>query len=145
MALRAFLLVILCAFASVQLHAVPKALARTPSAGYAVELGDLINDYRAELGLAPLQFADDLTALARHHSAEMADEHKLSHDGFQRRFRSANSPHCVENVGWNYREPSAQLEGWQKSPEHDRNLRDARISRMGIAAASSYVTFFACR
>ena len=40
--------------------------------------------------------------------------------------------------------PEALLEGWRRSPTHHRNLLDPGVSRMGIAAAARYVTFFAC-
>jgi len=68
----------------------------------------------------------------------------LSHDGFRERQARAASPVCVENVGWNYRTPGAQLNGWTESPSHNANLLDARITQAGVGEASGYVTFIAC-
>lgn len=51
---------------------------------------------------------------------------------------------CVENVGWNYRSPAAQLEGWRASPDHDRNMLDPRVRKIGIGESKGYVTLLAC-
>lgn len=111
---------------------------------YALQLGKLINDYRTQHGLQTIALVAPLSELAREHSTQMARENRLSHDGFQQRFARARSPTCVENVG-NYATPEAEFDGWRNSPIHDRNLLDARITRMGIAIEGRYVTFFACR
>jgi len=119
--------------------------ANDPSAAYVAQLAGLINDYRSQHGLPPLELVDDLNAVAGEHSDAMAVDRRLSHDGFRDRFSRTRSRMCVENVGWNYRRPAAQLEGWRMSPGHDRNLLEPKVSRMGIAIAAAYVTFFACR
>ena len=51
---------------------------------------------------------------------------------------------CVENIGWNYRSPEAQFDGWRASPGHDRNMLDRRVDHMGIGIADDYVTLIAC-
>jgi uncharacterized protein YkwD len=112
---------------------------------YVRNLAALVNDYRRQNGLEPLDYADDLTALAGEHSANMAEQRQLSHDGFRARFQRASSKICVENVGRNFPTPEALLDGWRLSPAHHRNLLEAKVSRMGIAATARYVTFFACR
>ena len=112
---------------------------------YTARLGRLINDYRAQRGLQPLSPVASLAGRAREHSARMAREHRLSHDGFQQRFANARSPTCVENVGVDPGTPEAEFEAWRNSPTHAHNLLDPRIARMGIAIEGGYVTFFACR
>jgi len=124
---------------------VAAATAATPAEGFARRLAELINDYRQRQGLDPLSPADDLAVLADEHSSSMATQRLLSHEGFRARFQRANSRICVENVGWNHRTPEALLEGWRQSPEHHRNLLEPKVARMGIAVATRYVTFFACR
>lgn len=123
------------------------AATASPAAGegFARRLADLINDYRQHQGLEPLSLATDLAELADEHSAAMADRRQLSHEGFRARFQRANSRVCVENVGWNHRTPEALMDGWRQSPEHHRNLLEPKVARMGIAVATRYVTFFACR
>lgn len=111
---------------------------------YARHLAVLINDYRKQHGLGPLALVEDLSAIATVHTAQMADQRRLSHDGFRGRFESTRARICVENVGWNFPFPEAQLEGWRASPGHHRNLLEPKVARMGVAASRSYVTFFAC-
>ncbi len=112
---------------------------------YAERLGELVNQYRQQRGARPLQVDSALSALAREHSIVMAKAARLSHDEFPSRVRRSGYRVCVENVGWNYHTSEAQFDGWRRSPEHDRNLLDARVTRMGIGVASNYVTFIACQ
>jgi uncharacterized protein YkwD len=123
----------------------PAHATSAPGDGFARRLADLINDYRLRQGLEPLSLAVDLADLADEHSSAMADRRQLSHEGFRARFQRANSRVCVENVGWNHRTPEALMDGWRQSPEHHRNLLEPKVARMGIAVATRYVTFFACR
>ncbi|MFO1328587.1 MAG: CAP domain-containing protein [Rubrivivax sp.] len=109
------------------------------------QLARLINEYRAHHGLAPLAAAEDLDRIADEHSGAMADVKRLSHEGFRSRLQRTRSSLCVENVAWNYRTPEALLDGWRASPAHHRNLLEPDVTRMGLATATRYVTFFACR
>jgi uncharacterized protein YkwD len=112
---------------------------------YAEQLAGLVNAYREREGLSALTVENGLAALAREHSAAMTKAGRLSHDGFASRVKRSGYAVCVENVGWNYPTARAELEGWQHSPAHDRNLRDPRIRRMGIGVVTNYVTFIACQ
>ncbi len=112
---------------------------------YAERLGELVNRYRASKGAAELTAESGLAALAREHSESMAKAGRMSHDGFQSRFRRSGYGFCLENIGWNYHTPQAQLDAWRASPGHDHNLRDPRPTRMGAGEASGYVTWIACR
>jgi len=112
---------------------------------YAERLGELVNQYREQRGSRPLGVEVALSALARGHSVAMTKTGRLSHDEFPLRVRRSGYTMCVENVGWNYHAPDAQLDGWRRSLGHDRNLLDARVTRMGIGVASDYVTFIACQ
>lgn len=127
----------------------PQSAQTVASAGpvisaYERHLADLINEYRAHRGLAPLVLVPDLNAIAIEHSAQMAQQRRLSHDGFQQRFDRTGAQLCVENVGWNFPHAEAQLDGWRASEGHHRNLLEPRVARMGIARARTFVTFFAC-
>ena len=115
-----------------------------PAAGYAQHLADLINQYRQQHGLAPLASTGYLASIASEHTAQMADARRLSHDGFRDRFARTNARICVENVGWNFPFPEAQLDGWRASPGHHRNLLEPKVTQMGVAVSRAYVTFFAC-
>jgi len=112
---------------------------------YAERLGELVNQYREQRGARSLRVDGALNALAREHSVAMAKTGRLSHDEFPSRVLRSGYRMCVENVGWNYHTSDAQFDGWRRSPGHDRNLLDARVTRMGIGVASDYVTFIACQ
>jgi len=118
--------------------------AGSPAGAYAQHLARLINEYRSDRGLSPLQLASDLTALASEHALQMAEQRRLSHDGFRDRFDRTRARVCVENVGVNFPHAEAQLDGWRASAGHHRNLLEPKVARMGIAISHSFVTFFAC-
>ena len=121
------------------------AMGASADDAYAVHLGKLINDYRAQHDVPPLAPDASLSELAHEHAARMAQDKRLSHYGFEERFAKAGSPRCVENVGWNQRTPEAEFAEWRNSPTHAHNLLDPAIARMGIGIQDRYVTFFACR
>jgi uncharacterized protein YkwD len=74
----------------------------------------------------------------------MARDKRMHHDGFPSRVQRSGRAMCVENVGWNFATPQAQLDAWRASPGHNGNLLDRRVDRVGIAAAGGYVTLIAC-
>jgi len=45
-----------------------------------------------------------------------------------------------ENLGAGYRSVAEAMDGWRHSPEHDANLRLARVTRFGIALAKDATT-----
>lgn len=105
----------------------------------------LVNEYRAQHRLGELSAAETLGRVAEGHSRRMAEVGRPSHDGFRDRFRAVDSELCVENIAAYFESPEALVDGWRRSPAHDRNLLEPRIGRMGLAARGRYVTFFACR
>jgi len=112
--------------------------------GYSQRLLTLVNEYRVAHGL-PAWVADaTLAALAREHSAAMAKAGQLNHDDFPSRVQRSGYAMCVENIGWNYRSPDGQFDGWRASAGHDRNMLDRRVDRVGIGIVADYVTLIAC-
>jgi uncharacterized protein YkwD len=112
---------------------------------YSARLLAAINAYRVEHGVAELKPSANLDRLADGHSKNMARAGQLSHEGFRERAMRADSPVCVENVGWNYATPEAQLQAWIESPAHNGNMLDRRVAKAGVGNANAYVTFIACR
>ena len=125
---------------------VPAARAAEPNPGTASvqRMAELVNAYRVRRGLRALEIDATLSSLALEHSGAMAKAGRMSHDDFPSRARRSGLALCVENVGWNFRSPDAQVDGWRASPGHDRNLLDRRVERMGVGVASDYVTLIAC-
>lgn len=113
-------------------------------ADWAARVVQAVNDARHRQGLLPLQPAADLHRIAQAHSDDMAARRRLSHDGFQARFDSTTSNLCVENVAGGTTSPATLVAAWSRAPQHRLNLFDARVRRVGIAAAQAYVTLFAC-
>ena len=110
--------------------------------------GDLlrmhINQYRRSNGLKPLVSDRKLVGIAADHSLYLCRKGILNHDNFHGRFRRAMRRVCVENVARNYRSAYAEFMGWRSSPDHNINLLDPDISRVGLARKGDYITFFAC-
>jgi uncharacterized protein YkwD len=131
-------------YLALALSAFAVAAAAGNDAGYLQRLAALVNAYRASKGLPVLILDTTIAGLAREHSAAMAEAGQMNHDGFPSRARRSGLALCVENVGWNYRSPESQFEGWRDSPAHNRNLLDPRVERMGIGTVAAYVTMIAC-
>ncbi|MBI3154662.1 MAG: CAP domain-containing protein [Burkholderiales bacterium] len=127
----------------------PAAARAQAPADRAAELAErvaaLVNDYRVQQQLGALRAAQALDQLADEHSRQMAATGRISHEGFRGRFERAASTLCVENVAAGFDSAEALIEGWQRSPEHDRNLLEPRVARMGVAAAGRHLTLLACR
>lgn len=111
------------------------------------DLLGLINRYRSARKLKPLASSPQLVELAGEHSQAMQEQERLSHDGFDGRFKRASAEGargCVENVGWNQQTPQALFDAWRKSSGHNRNMLDRKIRSAGISRRGTYTTFFAC-
>lgn len=147
MPVRIAAVLLLCALAA-PVSAAPAAgpgTERVPGFdAYAQRMAVLLDRYRQQHGLPALPLDRTLVALAAEHSAAMAKARRMDHDDFPSRARRSGLALCVENVGWNYPTPDAQFDAWRASPGHDRNLRDPRVERVGIAVASGYATLIAC-
>jgi uncharacterized protein YkwD len=115
-----------------------------PASHYAGSLLNFINSYRVQHGLPSLMPSQQLAILAREHSAYMAERGDISHDGFEARFERSHRGTCVENVGWNYRDPFDQFKGWRSSSAHNSAMLNPHLTVSGIAIFDAYVTFFAC-
>ena len=130
------------AVVSIAAFAIPAAA--DDDADYPQRLLELVNQYRVSHGHPALALDKTIARLAHEHSVAMAKAGQLSHDGFPSRVRRSGLGSCVENVGWNYRLPKDQFDGWRASPSHDRNMLNPSVDRIGIGTAANYVTMIAC-
>lgn len=102
----------------------------------------LINDYRRQRGLKPLEINARLAAAAAGHSADLARRDTISHQG------SDGSDHWIrikrtgyvarytaENVGVGQKSIGELIAGWRRSPPHNANLLSTSARQMGIALA----------
>lgn len=115
------------------------------------QLLDLVNQARAEAGLAPLQTDEGLTRAARKHSALMASQKQLSHDlpgepALPQRLAATCTLRLGaegENVGVAPSVAEAHR-GFMHSPHHRENVLDRDYNIAGFAVVRNgnmiYVT-----
>jgi len=116
-------------------------------------LFELVNHEREREGLLPLRLSADLSALARRHSADMAESGKLSHtsvsgDTYEARLVGADLffSGAAENVARS-ETPDVELihRSLMESRDHRRNILDADFDTVGIGVVADRETsaFFA--
>lgn len=110
---------------------------------------DLINQYRHESGLKPLQLNAALTDAAKEHSRDLAKWDRISHYGsdgsnpWDRVKRTGYKPRlAAENVGTGQVSFSEVLRGWKESPGHNKNLLLGDAREMGLALVQDPKTEF---
>ena len=111
----------------------------------------LVNDFRAEHGLNPLEREPRLDQAAQYFGGYMADRRTLEHtaDGNTpaARVKQLGYAYCViaENIAYEYssRGFTAErlarnfVEGWRDSPTHRANMLDAAVTQTGLGVARS--------
>lgn len=117
------------------------------------EMRNLINSYRLDNDLEPLNVDPRLLAEADRHANDMAanDEvgHNVSNRGdFSERMESAGfgAVKKVENVGAGYHTIAQAFSGWRGSESHNANMLMPEARSMGVAAkyvpGSKYKVFW---
>jgi len=109
----------------------------------------LINQKRAEKGIAPLNWSDELAAVARLHSQNIAEFKFFSHRGLDNKLVSDRADALKigrwrsigENIAFNrgYTDPVAKaVELWLDSPTHLRNLLDPNWKETAVGVAKAF-------
>lgn len=100
-----------------------------------MEVLDLINNYREELGLTSLFFdKNEILELALSHSSYMIRENKISHDFFSDRsaqLRKNGAIAVSENVAFGYRNAESVFQAWLSSESH-REAIEGNYTRTAI-------------
>ncbi len=116
------------------------ASGKTAKSVDAAQALQLINAYRAQKGLKPLQLSAELEQAALAHSKDLAKSDRISHygsdgsDTWDRVKRTGYEARLTaENVGTGQRSLGEVFRGWQNSPDHNANLLLADADEMGIA------------
>jgi len=116
---------------------------------------DLINQKRAELGLPPVVWSDEVAKIARLHSENMVKFKFFAHQGVDGK-RVDNRADAIgltrwtligENIAFNrgYENPiETAVEKWMLSPSHRQNLLNERWkeSAVGIAVTDDGTYYF---
>lgn len=105
----------------------------------------IINGYRADNDLGPLQISRTLGAAAKYHSADMASNNYFSHVLYDGTTWSQN----IEGFGYDYNTYRGEniaagnyyaefaFRQWVNSPIHDANMLDPDLTVIGIGLVSS--------
>jgi uncharacterized protein YkwD len=109
-----------------------------------LELHELVNGHREDMGLESLALVGDFSAIARGHSEDMgAGDVEFGHDGFDDRTAQmidleGGLVATGENVAWvsaGWDDPAgAMFEGWLDSPGHRENI-EGDWNQTGMGAA----------
>lgn len=114
------------------------------------QVHELVNQHRTAIGLEPLLYSEEVAAVARQHSRNMAKGFVgHGHEGAEERGRSLSSiiPYSEfgENVGGNTHNAAstaqAAVTGWLNSPGHRANI-EGQFDTTGIGVARGSSTFF---
>jgi uncharacterized protein YkwD len=116
---------------------------------------EMLNKKRLEKGLSPLVWSDDLVAVARQHSRNMAEFQFFSHRGLDNKLVSDRADDAGvgrwraigENIAFNrgFDDPVGKaVELWLDSPSHRRNLLSDtwKESAVGVAVAEDGSYYF---
>ena len=114
------------------------------------QVHELVNNHRTAMGLAPLEYNEDIARIARRHSRDMANGYVgMGHEGADERgrvlARTITYNQFAENVAANSQTVSSAAEaavtGWLNSPGHRVNI-EGNYNLSGIGIARSGNSFF---
>ena len=101
-----------------------------------LEIIQLINSHREDLGLSKLNLLDVASLEAKAHSKYMIDQGQPSHDFFflrqQNLQATVNAIHVSENVAYGYTTAQTVFNAWLNSDLHKQNLEQSSLSDIGI-------------
>ncbi len=87
---------------------------------------NLINDYRASIGLKTLSKINYISVKSEEHDNDMIAVNTISHDGFVTRsediMKVLGASNVGENVAFNYATSQAAFTAWLNSPGHKANI-----------------------
>lgn len=100
---------------------------------------DLVNEQRAQRGLAPLTLSAELCAGARVKSQDMADNNYFSHTSptygspfdMMKQFGITYNT-AGENIAQGYATPEAVVTAWMNSQGHRENILSAKYTTLGV-------------
>jgi len=91
-----------------------------------IEIMELINAYRINQGLNPLNDHSTVKAVASTHTDYMVEVNNVSHDNFFQRKQSlqinASANIVSENVAYGFSSAESVVNAWLNSPSHKENI-----------------------
>ncbi len=119
----------------------PASCNYSTSSSYVTQIANLINNARAQAGLAPLSVNATLTAAAQGHSVDMACHGVISHTGSdgsspQERIVAAGySPSYSAEIIYGSGYPQTAVDWWMNDQVHRNEILNSRYSEMGVGYA----------
>lgn len=111
---------------------------------YAAQVLKLVNEYRAQYGLAELTLDSSLSRVAQAKAQDMKDNNYFSHNSptYGTPFEMMQSfgvtyKTAGENIAMGYSSPAAVVEGWMNSEGHRANILNGSFTKMGLGYVSS--------
>ena len=126
----------------------------TPSqsdSSYEQQVLELVNEQRANYGLAPLSYSKELEAVAYAHSKDMAQNNYFSHTNLSGqspfdRIHAAGISYrsAAENIAAGQKTPQEVVNAWMNSAGHRANILNSSVTKMGVGIYSggSYGTYW---
>ena len=103
---------------------------------FELEVANVVNEHRKELGLPTLKLLNIISKEAESHSIYMLEQESLNHDNLDIRvsnlINKANALSVGENVAFGYSTPQAALNAWIASAGHKANL-EGDYSHYGVS------------
>ncbi len=106
---------------------------------FELQVLDLINEERTSRGLSALKYSEELSKVARAHSADMANRGYFSHNTPEgltpfNRIKNAGISYKTagENIAAGQKTPEAVVEAWMNSDGHRANILNASYTETGI-------------
>ncbi|MCX7340953.1 MAG: CAP domain-containing protein [Hyphomicrobiales bacterium] len=123
-------------------------LGRTGAVVDSAQARAMISAYRMNTGLGSLRLDAALSAAALREAQAMAASDKpASAEAAKHRLRRGGTASPQVNLSAGYRSLAEAFSGWRDSAQHDRVMRSASATRMGIATAyapaSKYKVYWA--
>jgi uncharacterized protein YkwD len=119
----------------------PASCNYSTSSSYQNELANLINNARAQAGLAPLGVNAQLTAAALGHSIDMACHGLISHTGsdgsslWERIAAAGYSASLASEIIYGSGYPQTAFDWWMSDQVHRDEILNASVTEMGIGYA----------
>ena len=108
-----------------------------------IEAMNLINDYRASVGLNRLEKINHISYKSEEHDNYMIVNNVVNHYDFVTRSENImnvlGAKTVAENIAYNYNTPQAALNAWLASPGHKENIV-GNFTHFGIAIKENPVT-----
>ncbi|WP_299527520.1 CAP domain-containing protein [uncultured Lutibacter sp.] len=108
--------------------------------GYSImelEIMDLVNNHREELGLFPLINLNIISSVALSHTTYMVETNVVNHNNFAENHKNlvikANAKSVGENVAYGFETASGVVNGWLNSEGHKAILEKSNYTHFGIS------------